>query len=206
MILETTEIRWFWIPVNLPSLTSWFSREPAAFRKAAEARTDEYLLLPNCRTTGIKLRDGYLEVKALVADAGRLVIQSGLTGQVQRWAKWTTKNHDGRADLGKSTSDWQKVTKVRLLRQFAWNGEVVELTNGPTGLNPNCHIELTMVSLVRSPKAWVTLGIETFGEDIDQLKVLREMAQHLFRHPQQTPNELLHADSLSYPGWLTSLE
>lgn len=206
MIRETTEMRWFWATENLPALLRWFSPDPLAFSKAAQTRTDEYLLLPGCRTTGVKRREGHLEVKGLVADEGAFAIHDGLNGRVQRWIKWTRKNPAESENFVNDSSDWQSVTKTRLLRQFLWNGQFVEWTSAHAEPHANCHIELTKVSLLQSPTTWVTLGIEVFGNEIDQVTVLRKMVQHLFHHPQQTPNELLHADSLSYPEWLTTWE
>jgi hypothetical protein len=84
---QSDEIRWFW-PVHDQSevLLAWFTRQgrlplvaetrqyvsqPDAgpFAKQERPRTDEYLLLPNCQTVGVKQREGRLEVKALVAVA-----------------------------------------------------------------------------------------------------------------------------------------
>jgi len=204
MILETTETRWFWVTDNLPGLITWFAGKTLDFSEVAEVRTDEYLVLPGCRTTAIKIRQGYLDVKALVANEGTYEFRDGLTGRIQRWVKWTLEDPPVWRSSGPKTPEWQKVTKARLLYQCSGDGDPVRLISGHSTFNANGHIELTKVSLSSCPKIWVTLCIEIFGTETGRTDILRKTAQNFFQKCPCVPNELQHAASLSYPEWLAS--
>jgi hypothetical protein len=68
-LFNTAKIRWFWLERNVESIQSWFVGEgPMA---DSEIRTDIYLVLPGCETTGVKLRDNNFEIKALAETAAR---------------------------------------------------------------------------------------------------------------------------------------
>jgi hypothetical protein len=85
--LHSVEVRWFWPGhAQWEVLLAWFTRkgrlplvaetrqnvsQPDVGRLVKQERphTDDYLLLPNCETVGVKQRQGRLEVKALVAVA-----------------------------------------------------------------------------------------------------------------------------------------
>jgi len=208
MMLETTEARWFWVAENLQGLNTWFAGRSLDGARAPETRTDEYLVLPNCRTAGIKLRNRRLEVKALVADAGEHVFHDGLTGQVQRWVKWSLEDLDltARSSLGMEPAGSRQVTKSRLLRRYAWTGKPRELSSEHSDSASSCHIELTSISLRHSPGSWVTFGIESHGKDADPIEVLIKTARHFFLKQPKVPDELLKATSLSYPEWLAARE
>ena len=206
MIAETTETRWFWATDNLPDLCKWFTGETLFITKNVESRTDEYLILPGCQSTGIKLRAGHLEVKILVADEGTFVFHDGVTGRVQRWIKWVFEDQAVRSFSGTDSKDWQSVTKSRLLRRFSMNGKLMERSSEYSSPASNCHIELTKVALPQTSKTWVTLGIESYGKNLDQTEVLKKTAQRFFLQQPQIPNELTHATSLSYPEWFALLE
>jgi hypothetical protein len=84
---QSAEIRWFWPGhAQWEVLLAWFTRQgrlplvaetrqnvsqPDVGRLVKQERphTDDYRLLPNCQTVGVKQREGRLEVKALVAVA-----------------------------------------------------------------------------------------------------------------------------------------
>jgi hypothetical protein len=101
---QSAEIRWFWPGhAQWEVLLAWFTREgrlpliehtdtpdsaARPFVKQERPRTDEYLLLPNCETVGVKQREGQLEVKALV-DVPQPFAQGNVAGQIDQWVKWS---------------------------------------------------------------------------------------------------------------------
>jgi hypothetical protein len=69
---HSAEVRWF-LEGPLPGdMQLWF--EAGGLAKTEPQRTDEYLFLPGCTTTSVKLRSGRFEVKALTQPpcSGRL--------------------------------------------------------------------------------------------------------------------------------------
>jgi hypothetical protein len=175
---HSAEIRWF-LPHQgqWDTLLAWFTRQgqlniveetipyirqpdAAPFVKQERSRTDEYLLLPNCETVGVKHRQGRLEVKALVAGP-RPFAQDGVAGRVDQWVKWSFKPAESIASALESelllSGIWRQVEKQRYTQKCA------AVAGGVTAVSPDawpdagCNIELTLVGLGRGRESWLAL-------------------------------------------------
>jgi len=209
MILETVEMRWFWATDDPDPVIRWFTAAEPDLVPDCESRTDRYLMLPEGRFTGIKLREGRLEVKILTAAVGTYELPGALSGSFQRWVKWSLELQQiaGLPDRFEADEIWRQVGKTRLLRQFARrDGTIVELAPGrQAGMSSVCQAELTRISIPGSTTVWLTLGFEADGTGHGPVNSLRSTVRHLFLR-QEIPEQLRRAESLSFPEWLADLE
>jgi hypothetical protein len=214
------ETRWFFrggIPENV---ASWFGAQDAG--RFEPERTDHYLEIPSCRTLGVKIRNGRLELKALVGSWGECNFADTVTGFRETWVKWSSGSGSERGirELVTNPDDrWILVRKKRCLRRFSLeNCEVKEMPAAEAQVVPGCHVELTAVHVIasgegfspREPAAWGrterwwSLSLESFGEPESSLGNLDRAAEYFFQDPPPMP--LLAACSLSYPAWLAEFQ
>src|SRR5437764_7681412 len=96
-MLDSAEIRWF-----LPSPSSgfvdavlkWFKSQYTAdgVGVQSEKREDSYLVFPGCDSIGVKLRAGKdLEIKAIAASPRPFQLDSGVSGRIDQWVKYSIK-------------------------------------------------------------------------------------------------------------------
>jgi hypothetical protein len=224
--LQSAEIRWFWPGhAQWEVLLAWFTQEgrlplvaetrqyvsqPDAgpFAKQERPRTDDYLLLPNCETVGVKQREGRLEVKALVAGPHAFA-QGNVSGQIDQWVKWSLQPSAAialplKADLQQS-GRWLGVTKRRYTQKVALLGGGLTAVSPDTFPNAGCSIELTLVDVAAGNGRWLTLGFEAFGET-DRSRLLHQAMTHSFTVHGPPPLALMTRNSLSYPAWLAQLQ
>lgn len=216
---HTGEIRWY-LQGGLPAeARAWFGVGDLGRQEAT--RTDQYLALPGCETTGVKIREGRLEVKALVASGGTGRYPNGVTGSRETWVKWSCEAADRetlRHLITDSDDDWIFVRKSRFLRRFEWSrGGLEEVDAAQAPPIPGCHIELTTIRAVvgkqgRGPipggawdraAPWWSLSLEAFGEPGSLLEDVDRAAGDFFREPP--PIDLVEGCSYSYPTWLARL-
>lgn len=175
-----------------------------------------------CRTLGVKIREGRLELKALVGSAGVREFADTVTALRETWVKWSFGGGSKGTlrDLVANPDDrWIAVTKKRFLRRFSLdNGEVNETSAVAAQSVPGCQAELTAVDLIlsgnepvgpdpgagRRTESWWSLSLESFGEPGSALGNLDRTAEHFFDTPPPVP--LPEARSLSYPAWLADLQ
>jgi hypothetical protein len=188
-------------------MLSWFACPAASWNGDADTRTDRYLDLPDCRYAGIKLREGRFEVKALQKDVGFCVFAAGLAGQVQRWVKWTTDSLATAGGVGRFVPEdrWVTIVKQRLLREFVIDDAGLFEVQ-PGGDNPPAegHVELTRITRAESPQNWLTLGFEVSSAAGDRGALLSTLVQAFLDRQPVCPQDLLQADSRSYPDWLAA--
>jgi hypothetical protein len=219
---QSAEIRWFWPGhAQWEVLLAWFTREgrlplvedagniapnlaPPAFVKQERPRTDDYLLLPNCETVGVKQREGRLEVKALVAGPHPFA-QGSVSGQTDQWVKWGLQPSAAialplTADLQQS-GKWLSVTKRRYTQKVALMAGGLTAVSPDTFPDAGCGIELTLVDVAAHNGRWLTFGFEAFGET-DRTGLLHRAITHFFNRHGPPPLRLREQDSLSYPAWL----
>jgi hypothetical protein len=203
-LFNTAEIRWFWPERNVESIQSWFVG--AGPMPDSEIRTDIYLVLPGCETTGVKLRNNNFEIKALAETAGSCFWPTGQSGLLQRWVKWSLASPKLPTLLDDllSVGIWQSVTKERLLRKFTASPETfTETGSAHSDGEEGCSVELTRVTTDARQPSWLTFGFEAFGPNAKLFDILNVAAGHFFsRHGSPSGVELSEANSLSYPGWL----
>lgn len=83
-LLPSVEVRWFFQGELPPALDRWI--EERADPAASGSRTDRYIRIPGAPHTGIKLREGRIEVKARL---GSTPPSAAIPGSVERWVKWS---------------------------------------------------------------------------------------------------------------------
>lgn len=174
--------------------------------KRERERVDQYLLLPDCDSVGVKQRQGRLEVKALVAGP-RPFSLGGVVGRTDQWVKWSYTPSELIAQAFETDLDrsgpWQQVAKTRYLQKYSSDsGRPVAV---PPDQRPNsgCIIEFTLVSIMANVEAWFTFGFEAFGRPEQVTVLLNEAVAHFFARHSTPPVVLEGRDSFSYPAWLT---
>ena len=198
----------------------------------AHPRIDEYLLLPKTTTVGTKLRGGAkessFEIKARAAAVESWRTGTNISGRVDSWTKWSFKHETLTTVLEPMRQDgkWIRIAKDRWLRKISAD------TPKPTFVVPNakaykkdhqdpalrrlpgsgCNLELTQIFIDndrREPsKAWFTICLEAFGPDVARTRtILDSCATLTFQELGSPPGiELSERNSVSYPGWLDTLE
>ena len=159
-------------------------------------RTDWYAF-PCHQHSGIKFREGRLETKLLIDDAGSQKWGS-VSGKADSWCKWSVE-YAGEIPTEDIliTTGWLAVHKRRHWQvlsmtddSVAWQSERVE--NG-------CEVEWSVVTV--DEKEWWTIGFEAVGELSDLSGNLSRAIEYLLG--EQTSDTLFTlANSMAYPSWL----
>lgn len=203
-------LRWFRLQDQLPlnKEGKYDSKTVSGpFVKQERDRTDDYLLIPDSDTVGVKQRQGKLEVKALVAGP-RPFLLPDVSGRVDQWVRWSFKPSDMiasqlRTELHDS-GPWRKVEKIRYLQKYSFESGLVAVSPDQWP-DTGCNIELTVINVKASIGTWFTFGFEAFGSSGQVLTILDEAVQHYFTAHGRAPVQLDGRDSLSYPTWLSML-
>jgi hypothetical protein len=205
---HSAETRWFF-PLALSSaLEHWFTAQGLVSREPT--REDEYLIFPGCDSVGVKLREGKLEIKALVSASRPLMLDAGINGRMDSWVKWSfdsTMLHQLDTVLHES-SHWLKVRKTRLLRKFSGDSGYLVEVDATQPLFPlmGCNVELTSIEVEGDAQPWLTLGFEGFGPLSMIHKMLIDTIQMFFQKQGMVPGLTLSGRiSSSYPSWLAAL-
>lgn len=218
-MFKSAESRWFFEGPLPDPVRRWFEGDGPVRNEAT--RTDEYLLLPHCATTGVKLREGNFEVKAMTRAPQPTVYANGVSGYRDAWVKWSCKAEDAeglRRMLGAGHDRWAAVSKTRRLRLYALDGSTpVALEDGSARVANGCQVELTALRISvgalsavqrddgSAPAAWWSLSLEAFAHDAPDATAtamahLTDVANHLFRSPPPCP--IVARNARSYPAWL----
>jgi len=193
--MPTLEVRWF-IPQK------GFAR-PDTFERVAPApaRVDWYA--PGNAASGVKLREGNLEVKLLLAEHGVGEFANGsCRGAVQSWDKWIYRNDVQSPPTAEALQQagWIAVEKQRWLIKFEnRGGNMVSVDVDQPG---GCQVEWTEVQVAGTP--WLTIGLEAAGEAAT-LNVSLEQTANLVLPALSEQLPLDESHSLSYPQWLEGL-
>ena len=207
-MLHTAETRWFFAKVLPDEVLSWFKAGQAL--ETDEVQVHEYLLFPDCDTVGVKLREGKLEIKAMVSAPRSFSRDLGVAGRWNQWVKWSFASEELKtlAPPLQQSGRWLKVRKERFLRKFsAGRDGLVEETARPRSLPATgCNAELTRITVEADPRFWFSLAFEAFGPPALAVKIL-EIAIHSFfqEHGRAPGIRLSRRNSLSYPAWLVKL-
>lgn len=219
-VFQSAESRWFFEGELPDDVLAWFDAAGAA--RAEPTRTDDYLLLPGCESTGVKIRSGNLEVKAMTRTSEPVAYAHAVSGYRDAWIKWSCAAED--ADtltrmLGATGDRWASVRKSRRLRLFSMaSGAPVEIDDPTARIGGGCQVELTQIGVSTrvlgasqpdgddtAASQWWSLSLEAFAHEATDateaaLEYLGAVANHLFREPPPCPLDAAHA--LSYPAWL----
>lgn len=176
------------------------------FVKQEKQRTDEYLLFPDSDKTGVKQRQGKLEVKALVTGPRPYSLPSyRVTGRMDQWVKWSFASSDiekFQRELSQA-GPWRKVIKDRYLQKYSFDSGSMVAVSPEQPPKFGCNIELTKIGVTDNESDWLTVGFEAFGPSGRVIAMLDEAIEHFFTAHGSAPVLLDGRDSISYPIWLT---
>lgn len=217
------ETRWYFEGILPGDIRDWF--ESSGNGSVEAERTDEYLLLPGCESTSIKVREGRFEVNAITRSPQPTTYTNNVAGYQDAWVKWSRKAPNLSA-FRKMISDaedrWAFVRKGRYLRKFSLDeGAPAEVNAATDRPDRGCQVEATsiraIVSRIDAPpmesdwslaSPWWSLSLESFaphttGITETVIADLSQVANHFFR--TEPPCNLGILSSLSYPVWLSKL-
>ena len=207
-MLHSAEARWFILEVLPDEVMGWFTAGHAIDSEGVQ--NHEYLCFPNCESVGVKLREGRLEIKAILSAPRPLGRDLGVNGRTDQWVKWSFASeglktlYPGLHQSGR----WLKVRKERFLRKFSANmGALVEITGKQRPLpGIGCDIELTRIEVEAIPQFWFSLAFEALGPPAVSTTILEWAIHSFFKEHRPLPRiPLNEGNSLSYPAWLLKL-
>ncbi len=212
------EVRWFFQGGPQSDVDRWFSTCDATVTEPA--RVDSYIILPHCRTVGVKIRLGNFEVKAQTQSGSFVNYTDRVAGYQDTWVKWSRPASNPEAIFAAPVTPerWAHVQKTRKLRLLSLEAEMPEeIAPGSRHLHAGCQAEKTDLKVLvldaevepaaehwEQAARWWSLSLEAFGPPDDVGDLLRRAASHWFE--QGFPAALSAEDSLSYPAWLARLE
>ena len=185
-------------------MVAWFAG--SSMGVSAPERTDDYLLLPGCSTTSVKLREGRFEIKAITGQSESVSWSDLIAGTRDTWVKWSrTISEPAALDelTGGDDAAWLPVRKQRALRLVSLDADVPEEINpNAARLRDGCQFELTRVILAADGRdaPWWSFSFEAFGQPRAVLPNLESGMAFVFRSPPPLP--LPGEQSMSYPHWL----
>ena len=207
-MFRSAEVRWFFEGEGNAAIEQRMLQSEMADRQPA--RLDEYLLLPGCTSTGVKIREGRFEIKSRTSPSVMHRYSERVAGYRDSWVKWS-RAMPGSVDLLRCAKDderWVAVKKRRVLRLFSLESArpVETAPRGPI-LSAGCQVEYSQIDVcadgVQAPAAWWSFSLEAFGEPGTEANNLEATAHHIF---DDGFDFSLPADaSMSYPAWLASL-
>lgn len=213
---SSLEVRWFFDADDRDrdTITSWFG-EHSPFTRSDDVgavewagrkgdEPDSYLLLPGYEDMGIKWREGTLQIKGLVSEAGRGSYGGHHLGRVQRWIKWTYANAPAALrslflDGGNDDRIIVPVSKTRAVRLVEIHA-AGKYTEVPSSRWIRQGVAFEMTNLQVGGELFFTIAFEAFP-DSDSLRAHFDRVVDGFLKGLEAPHLDL-ARSLSYPAWL----
>lgn len=215
-------MRWFFRGSLPEDVGNWFASGTLCAEEAE--RTDEYLLLPSCETTSVKLREGRFEIKALTQSPTELSVNNALSGQCASWVKWSQEATDLTSfrDMITDPADtWVFISKRRLLRIFSLDsGNPTEVDASNVITDDGCQVEITSIRAIvansqetlsatdwDNAARWWSYSLESFSPNSSDVIAtnrnnLKKVAALL---ASEVPFRLALSDSRAYPAWLLEL-
>ena len=203
-IKTSAEVRWIIEGFVPEEVLDQFRRHTLCVHE--DVRRDRYLVFPSCDGTGVKLRQGRLEIKARRGMPARASYPNGVAGWAETWEKWWSMAAVGQAlaaEISAEDAHWVVVEKERWLRVYAAAGGGFDVVPVGRRLKAGCLIELTRVSIHGAP--WWTIGLEAFGP-ADRVAGLLQGVAEMYFATERLSQPLGLRGSCSYSGWLGRLE
>jgi hypothetical protein len=214
-MVYSAEMRWFFKNrAEIKLIEKWFNTQ-GLFLANKWDRADIYLWQPGLNKLNVKIREGKIEVKILLADRGVTAFANHNTGLANDWVKYSfglQESDEENEKLLQQFSEqpgevqkqiWVRVDKERLLIKFSvdpvnnsWN-KVPENTWPEEG----CGVELTRIRV--HDKTYYSFGLEAFSKTRQEPRNLEITLQHII--PEIQVIYLNHHHSNSYPGFLQEL-
>lgn len=210
------EVRWFLDgdSARHAGIRHWFT-ECAPYSKEKTVRRPEwrgrlggdpdvYLLLPDYVNTGIKWREGALQIKGLVAEPGPRCFTDRHEGRVERWIKWTYEDlpRAYQSPPGSNTTDdlvTVSVHKTRALRMFRFDGQN-EPTEAPMGEFLERGLGFEITDLEVDHERYCSVAFEAFPDDASMPEQFCRAVGRILECLEDI--SLRIGQSMSYPAWL----
>jgi hypothetical protein len=193
----TAEIRWFARGSIPHGVFSWF-QEATESSNPPESRVDDYLLMPEITSLGIKVRLGRLEIKIRKRKYGEIDLGRGISGRLEQWQKWSLAL-ESVEQLFKPGDSWIPVAKRRYLRKYEVAGDIeVRPLALERFAESGCGVELTAIEVLGNK--WWTMAFESWGDEVSLTRNLIQTSEYLSK--SEGAPTLLTAESYGYPRWL----
>lgn len=196
-MFKSREIRWFTDHEEV-SITKWFEGHGQSFQDSV-ARTDHYLP-QHKKDTGIKLREGMVEIKQRQGKPQQAAICPNANGYFEEYVKWSFKIAESdplsEAIISENKYGWTKVRKTRLGLKLTMKEQKPELVDITEQVPYGCQLEYTRVQVLG--KTWYSFGLEWFGEKF--IKVNPDLISEILGN-----HKLLLKDSMGYAQFLDNL-
>ncbi|MCG9972010.1 hypothetical protein [Christiangramia crocea] len=187
-MFNSKEIRWF-SKTEDKAISNWFKKKSYSFEDT-EARTDFYLPLTGKKEIGIKLREGKIEVKQLIAEPEKGNLSANAEGFFERYSKWSfsTSENDSLSKeiITEKKYDWLDVKKermgVKLKKETNGNTAIVKIDEF---ISYGCQIEYTRIKVKET--TWYSFGLEWFGEK--ELEVDQALIHEILGDSRLNPDE-----------------
>ncbi len=208
MLNYSSEIRWFLAGPLPAAMAEWFSLP--ILGNDPQALVEDHLLLPRSQVTGIKLRDGKLQVKSLCREPSPLMITDQINGWAAGWVKWSLSLTSNSVRNFYKENPTIRLRKRRWLRKLSLETDAAMEVDDATRIEQGCRLELSALEVEpeagrdREEAMWWSLALEAFGPPQTTDESLRRCINHFLRR-QDLPARLLAADSKSYADWLASI-
>ena len=203
-MFTTAEVRWFFEGPIPDEIEQWFCSSLAL---DAAPREDHYLLFPAALCLGLKLREGWLEIKYLVESVGIHTFMADVIGTVQVWNKDAYGEPAVKEFERLQTSAphlWIAVRKKRTLRRFSPEGtSIVEVPADRVFLRDGCNAEFTKITV--DGLAYWSFNFEAYGNPVRVADYLHRVAMHVLKDNQRPSYSFPAPNSCSYPEWLWRL-
>lgn len=196
MAFHTLEVRWIFSGSIPPDFNRWFTT--LGELQSMDTRVDHYLSGTG-PSLGIKVREGFLEIKQLDQQHGRRIFTPTFSGMVESWNKWRVTIPADEIETLQRERAWLAVQKIRQQYTFALPevGGIVVRDPGEIPRNGG-GVELTQISL--GHQAWWTFGAEVFGEPQKLSEILDQVIGYVVERGIEFHFGV--GSSISYPVWL----
>ncbi len=214
-MVYSAEMRWFFKNrAETELMEAWFNSQ-GLFWADKWDRADIYLWQPDLPKLSVKIREGKIEVKTLLADRGVVPLANGNSGVHNDWVKYSFELHESdeenqnllqqfSAEITKAKQQiWVRVDKERLLVKFSVDPEKNIWNKVPENTWPQegCGVELTRIKV--NNNTYYTFGLEAFSKTRQEPRNLEITLDHVI--PDMQVSNLHHPQSHAYPGFLQEL-
>ncbi len=214
-MVYSAEMRWFFKnQAETELIEKWFNKQNL-FLADKWDRADIYLWQPGLNKLGVKIREGRVEVKILLADRGILPMINNNSGKANDWVKYSFElresDEENQALLQQFSSEdlntqkqlWVRVDKERLLLKYSIDLEKSKLERVPENNWPQegCGVELTRIKV--NQQTYYTFGFEAFSKSRQEPRNLQVTLQQIIQDLQV--RTLHHQHSYAYPDFLHDL-
>ena len=192
---RSTEIRWFSEGSLSSHLQDSFLKDSELVKPGEfSTRVDNYLLFDSSNVTGVKFREGNLEVKSWIENHQP---SKHLSGHIQDWEKWSQPISN--SGFEERAGEWISVQKSRAVRKFNREGQEFEPSQRA---DFGCQAELCELE-VRDDK-YHTFSLESWGgQPAERIALMEKVAIQLMSGINLPGGLLQFGNSMSYPEWLT---